>query len=307
LRQLRSRLDACRIAAFKLSFILNVSDPFVSKEADRLMTPYLSVVIPAFNEEQRITQTLSAIYDYLQKQDYEWEVLVVIDGAQDNTLARTQEFAAGRQHIRWIDRKQNRGKGYTVREGMLAAIGRVRLFTDADNSISISNFDKMAPLFRDGYDLAICSRHSGDVTGALHEGPQSRVKRILRGAGNLFIQSVALPGIWDTQCGFKAFSDSLVERIFPIFKIDGWGFDIEALALARYLNSRIGIVPARWSNRPGTHLRPAHYFDVLYETVKVRWNLMTGVYAHELRQAGLQTNALLVDEPVGGHANNAAS
>jgi dolichyl-phosphate beta-glucosyltransferase len=118
---------------------------------------------------------------------------------------------------------------------------------------------------------------------------------------------VALPGIWDTQCGFKAFSDSLVERIFPIFKIDGWGFDIEALALARYLNSRIGIVPARWSNRPGTHLRPAHYFDVLYETVKVRWNLMTGVYAHELRQAGLQTNALLVDEPVGGHANNAAS
>jgi len=246
------------------------------------MTPYLSVVIPAFNEEQRITQTLSDIYSYLQKQDYDWEVLVVIDGAQDKTLARTRDFAVGRQHIRWIDRKQNRGKGYSVREGMLAAAGRVRLFADADNSITISNFDKMAPLFADGYDLVICSRHSRDVTGPLLEGPQSRIKNVLRGAGNLFIQTVAVPSIWDTQCGFKAFSKTLAERIFPVCKIDGWGFDIEALALARSLNYRIGIVPARWSNRPGTHLRPAHYFDVLYETVKVRWGLTTGGYAHEL-------------------------
>ena len=273
------------------------------------MTPYLSVVIPAFNEEQRITQTLSDIYTYLQKQDYEWEVLVVIDGAQDNTLARTQEFAAGRQHIRWIDRKENRGKGYSVREGMLAATGRVRLFADADNSIGISNFDKMAPLFRDGYDLVICSRHARDVTGPLHEGPQSRVKRSLRGVGNLFIQTVAVPGIWDTQCGFKAFSKSLVEQIFPLCKIDGWGFDVEVLALARYLNYRIGIVPARWSNRPGTHLRRSSYFDVVYETVKVRWSSMTGAYARELRlkeQSGHETNAVLVDETVRGHANNAA-
>lgn len=273
------------------------------------MTPYLSVVIPAFNEEQRITQTLDVIYTYLQKQDFEWEVLVVIDGAQDNTLARTREFAAGRQHIRWIDRKQNRGKGYSVREGMLAATGRVRLFTDADNSIRISNFDKMAPLFRDGYDLVICSRHSLDVSGTQHEGSQSRVKRILRGAGNLFIQTVAVPGIWDTQCGFKAFSKSLVERIFPVCKIDGWGFDVEVLALARRLNCRIGIVPALWSNRPGTHLRTSHYFDVVYETVKVRWSLLTGAYARELRrteQLGHQTNAIQVDESVRGHANNAA-
>ena len=268
------------------------------------MPPYLSVIIPAFNEELRITETLSGVYAYLQKQDYEWEVLVVIDGAQDNTLARTQEFAAGRQHIRWIDRKQNRGKGYTVREGMLAVTGSVRLFTDADNSISISNFDKMAPLFRDGYDLVICSRHSRDVNGPLHDGPQSRVKRILRGAGNLFIQTVAVPGIWDTQCGFKAFSKSLVEQIFPVCEIDGWGFDVETLALARRLNYRMGIVPAQWSNRPGTHLRPSHYLDVLYETAKVRWSLTTGAYAHELRQKQ-KTTAVLVDEPVRGHANNA--
>ena len=247
-----------------------------------MTTPYLSVVIPAFNEELRITQTLDEVYSYLQKQDYEWEVLVVIDGAQDNTLAKTREFAAGRQNIRWIDRKQNRGKGYTVREGMLAATGQVRLFTDADNSISISNFDKMAPLFADGYDVVICSRHSRDVTGPLHEGPQTRVKRILRGAGNLFIQTLAVPGIWDTQCGFKAFSKSLAEQIFPVCKIEGWGFDVETLALARHLNYRIGIVPALWSNRPGTHLRPAHYIDVLGETIKVRWSLKTGVYAKEL-------------------------
>lgn len=273
------------------------------------MTPYLSVVIPAFNEAQRIPETLRAIYSYLQNQDYEWEVLVVIDGARDDTLARTQEFAAGREHIRWIDRWQNRGKGYSIREGMLAATGRVRLFIDADNSISISHFDQIEPLFRDGCDLVICSRHSRDVSGPMHEGSQSQVKRVLRGAGNLVVQTVAVPGIWDTQCGFKAFSQSLVERIFPVCRIDGWGFDIEALALARYLNYRIGIVPARWSHRPGTHFRPAHYLDVLYETVKVRWSLMTGAYALELRrreQPGRQTNAVLVDESLGGHANNTA-
>lgn len=268
-----------------------------------MTTPYLSVVIPAFNEELRITDTLSVIYDYLQKQDYEWEVLVVIDGAQDRTLAKTQEFAAGRQHIRWIDRKENRGKGYTVREGMLAATGRVRLFADADNSISISNFDKMAPLFDAGYDLVICSRHARDVTGPMHEGPQSRVKEMLRGAGNLFIQSVAVPGIWDTQCGFKAFSKSLAEQIFPVCKIDGWGFDVEALALARRLNSRIGMVPARWSNRPGTHLRPAHYFDVLCETVRIRWSLTTGAYAKQLKR---QEQTVLVEESIRGHAKKAA-
>jgi len=283
-------LSACRIAAFKLS-------------SPAMMTPYLSVVIPAFNEELRITHTLSVIYDYLQKQDYEWEVLVVIDGAQDGTLAKTQEFARGRQHIRWIDRKENRGKGFTVREGMLAATGRVRLFADADNSISISNFDKMVPLFRDGYDVVICSRHSRDVSGPLHEGPQSRAKRIVRGTGNLFIQTVAVPGIWDTQCGFKAFTKSAAERIFPVCKIDGWGFDVEALALARHLNSRIGIVPARWSNRPGTHLRPAHYLDVLRETIKVRWSLMSGVYAKELRH---HEQAVLVEESIRHHANKAA-
>jgi dolichyl-phosphate beta-glucosyltransferase len=278
------------------------------------MTPFLSVVIPAFNEEQRIAQTLTDVYSYLQKQDYESEVLVVIDGAQDDTLKITREFAAGRRNIRWIDRKQNRGKGYTVREGMLAATGRVRLFGDADNSISISNFDKMLPLFSDGYDLVICSRHSRDVSGPMHDGPQSRAKRILRGAGNLFIQTLAVPGIWDTQCGFKAFSESAVERIFSVCKIDGWGFDVEALALARHLNYRIGIVPARWSNRPGTHLRPAHYLDVLYETLRVRARLMSGAYASALtrnEQPASQTNAAQnnparVDVPVRGHAKKAA-
>jgi glycosyltransferase involved in cell wall biosynthesis len=272
------------------------------------MTPYLSVVIPAFNEEQRISQTLSVVYNYLQKQDFDWEVLVVVDGAQDNTLAITRDFAAGRKNIRWIDRKQNRGKGYSIREGMLAATGRVRLFMDADNSIGVSHFDEMAPLFGDGYDLVICSRHSRDAIGTRHEGPQSAVKKILRGAGNVFIRTVTVPGIWDTQCGFKAFSDSLAERIFSVSKIDGWGFDIEALALARHLDCRIGIVPARWSNRPGTHLRPLNYLDVLYETVKVRWNLMTGAYARELRSRDPdpETNALLVEESITGHANKAA-
>jgi len=250
------------------------------------MTPYLSVVIPAFNEELRITHTLSVIYDYLQKQDYEWEVLVVIDGAQDGTLAKTQEFARGRQHIRWIDRKENRGKGYTVREGMLAATGRVRLFADADNSISISNFDKMVPLFRDGYDVVICSRHSRDVSGPLHEGPQSRAKRIVRGTGNLFIQTVAVPGIWDTQCGFKAFTREAARSICALETIEGFGFDVEVLYLALKRGYKVREVPVKWIYFSGSKVNPLQdSFRLLLDVVKVRLNDLQGKYRSATRMA----------------------
>lgn len=106
------------------------------------MDPYLSVIIPAYNEERRIRRVLEAVHNYLQRQDFRWEIIVVIDGALDRTLAAIQEFAAGKSGIKYVDRKENRGKGFTVRQGMLQATGRVRLFTDADNSTDIAHFDK---------------------------------------------------------------------------------------------------------------------------------------------------------------------
>lgn len=111
------------------------------------MNPYLSVIIPTYNEEERITKTLEAIYGYLTAQQYAWEILVVIDGATDNTLNKVGDFSRDKRNIRWIERKENRGKRYTVRQGMLAASGDVRLFTDADNSTDMIHFEKMKPYF----------------------------------------------------------------------------------------------------------------------------------------------------------------
>lgn len=247
--------------------------------------PYLSVVIPAYNEERRIAETLHAIFGYLTTQPFTWEMLIVLDGPQDDTRGVVSAFATGKKGVRWIDRKQNRGKGYTVREGMLAARGHIRLFTDADNSTDISHFAKMQPLFESGHDVVICSRDHKDVSGAQQVVPQPFFKRLLGNMGNLFIQMVAVPGIWDTQCGFKAFTQEAACQIFPLLLIDGWGFDIEVMALAQLFHYKIGIVPAYWVDKEGTHVRFANYFDTIAETLRVRWNLLTGVYTRRAKSA----------------------
>lgn len=242
------------------------------------MQPYLSVIIPAYNEEKRISRVLEVTHKYLSGQVYRSEVIVVVDGARDGTVARIKEFAAGKEGISYIDRSENRGKGFTVRQGMLQATGRVRLFTDADNSTDISHFDKMKPLFDSGYEVVICSRDSKDAAGARQAVPQPLFKRILGNGANLIIQAIAVPGVWDTQCGFKAFTAAAADRIFSISRIDRWGFDIEALALARRFNFRLGIVPAYWIDDAETHVRLFNYADAFLDAVKVRWGLVTGRY-----------------------------
>jgi hypothetical protein len=121
-----------------------------------------------------------------------------------------------------------------------------RLFCDADNSTDIAHFDKMIPLFKDAYDIVIASRHWRDAAGAQHAVPQAWYKRIIGQVGNIIIQSVAVRGIWDTQCGFKAFRAEVAERIFSQALIEGWAFDIEVPALARAANYKTGIIPAYW-------------------------------------------------------------
>ncbi|MCA9931002.1 MAG: glycosyltransferase family 2 protein [Anaerolineales bacterium] len=242
------------------------------------MKPYLSVIIPAYNEEKRISKTLGIVYDYLMQKPFSWELLIVLDGPTDNTMDVIKTFAAGKENIRWIDRKENRGKGYTVREGMLAARGEIRLFTDADNSTDISHFDQMKPLFEKGFPVVIASRDAKDVSGAKQAVPQPFLKRFLGNAGNLFIQMMAVPGIWDTQCGFKAFSAPAARRIFSVAVNDSWVFDIEALALARRFGYKIGLVAAYWVDDANTHVKLLSYLGSLLETFKIRWDLMTGKY-----------------------------
>lgn len=239
---------------------------------------YLSIIIPAYNEAKRIPKTIDTVLAYLEKQAYVWEVVIVIDGASDNTAEIVRKIMATKSNVRIIDRKENRGKGYTVREGMLAASGAIRLFMDADNSTDISHFDKMKSLFDGGCDVVIASRDSKDAGGATQAIAQPLLKRMLGNMGNLFIQIVAVRGIWDTQCGFKAFSATAAQKIFKVSRIDRWGFDIEALALARHFGFKVGIIPAHWINDAQSHVTLGGYIGVIFETIKVRANLIFGRY-----------------------------
>lgn len=238
----------------------------------------LSVIVPAYNEADRLPETLRRFQQYLLSKSCSYEVLVVLDGPTDRTRQILTGMASEIEHLKILDREVNRGKGFTVKEGMLAAIGRIRLFCDADNSTDIAHFDKMLPLFKEGYDIVMASRHSKDAAGAQQVVPQARYKRIIGQLGNIIVQSVAVRGIWDTQCGFKAFRDYAAEKIFSAGVIEGWGFDIEMLALARALQYKVGIIPAYWINKPGSHVGFSAYVEVLLDAVRVRRRLSSGKY-----------------------------
>jgi dolichyl-phosphate beta-glucosyltransferase len=239
---------------------------------------YLSVIVPAYNEAERIAKTLERLHQYLAGNPYKYEILLVLDGPTDNTRGVVEAMAREIACLKIIDRQVNRGKGFTVKQGMLQAAGRFRLFTDADNSTDIAHFEKMKPLFEQGCDLVIATRDSRDDPKAQQSVPQAWYKRLIGHIGNLIIQLLAVRGVWDTQCGFKAFRAEAAERIFSQAVIEGWGFDIEVLALARAYAYKLGIIPAHWVNDDRSHVRGLDYLRVLGDTVRVRTRLLCGNY-----------------------------
>lgn len=239
---------------------------------------YLSVIIPAYNEESRIGKTLLQVDKYLSEQDYEYEILVVSDGSSDKTADLVEKYKQLIHNLEIIDNLENKGKGAVVRQGMLVAKGKYRVFMDADNSTTLDHIEKMFPLFKKGYRVVIGSRDSKDVKGA-EQAVKQPIHRILIGnAGNLLIQLVAVPGIWDTQAGFKAFSKKAVDDIFPRLRINRWGFDIEILAVARGLNYKIGIIPIFWKNDPHSKVSLMGYLNTFRELFIIKWNLMRNKY-----------------------------
>lgn len=239
---------------------------------------YLSVVIPAYNEEKRIGATLLSIDKYLEKQKYAYEILVVSDGSTDKTVDMAHKYKQLVKNLEVIDNLENRGKGAAVRQGMLQATGAYRIFLDADYSTSLDHVEKMWPLFEKGYEIVIGTRDPKDAKGATQAVRQPLFRRLIGDMGNFLIQLLAVRGIWDTQCGFKGFTRHAVEDIFPRLLINRWGFDIEILALARRLGYKIGIIPVYWKNDPRSHVKFTGYLNTFRELFIVRWNLWRNKY-----------------------------
>ncbi|MCD6094381.1 glycosyltransferase family 2 protein [bacterium] len=239
----------------------------------------LSVIIPAYNEEKRLPKTLKAVDEYLRNQNYDYEIIVVNDGSKDDTALVVKDFKPQIVNLRLIDRKENKGKGYTVKEGMLNAKGDYRLFMDADNSTTIDQIEKMWPWFERGYDIVIGSR---DIKGAVLDPPQPLYRRLVGKIFRLARDIICdIWGIYDTQCGFKCFKKEVVETIFPKLRIERFAFDVEILLLAKMHGFKIKEIPVYWRNNPDSKVKFKSAIRMGLDLFKIRWYQLKGYYGQK--------------------------
>lgn len=237
---------------------------------------YLSIVIPAYNEAKRIGPTLQSVGDWLGTQSFDGEVIVVNNRSVDTTADVVREYMRRYPFIRLVDERRP-GKGYAVAAGMLFAAGQVRLFMDADNSTSIDHFAECKGYVEKGYDVVVGSLAVPGAT--IVRGGEEPLWRVWLGKlGNQIIQRVAVPGIQDTQRGFKVFSAEAARAIFSRLTTFGWGFDIEVLAIAQAKKYRIKEVPVTWNNGPDSKVDLWDYPKTLAETFRIGWNKVRGYY-----------------------------
>ncbi len=240
------------------------------------MIPDLSIVIPAYNEEKVIEKTLKEVIEYLEGKSLLYEILVVCDGCKDNTSSIAKKIKQENDKIRIIDRKVNMGKGFSVRQGCLEAKGAYIFFTDADLSTPIEEIEKLLKWLQKGYDIAIGSRALKESDIQIH---QSWYRETMGKIFNLFVQTLAVRGIKDTQCGFKGFKKEVVQKIFPRQTINGFSFDVEILYIARKLGHKLKEVPVRWLNRVESKLNPLkHSFLMLLDLINIRIKDWKGNY-----------------------------
>src|SRR5581483_8969896 len=214
--------------------------------------PLLSVVVPAYNEEGRLGASLKRMLAYFDAQEYPVEILVVDDGSSDGTASIVEQIAACRPQVRLLSYQPNRGKGHAVRYGMLRAQGERVLFCDADLATPIEEVEKLRAALDSGYDIAIGSR---DVAGSELIRRQSFVREMGGRTFNKMVQLVAVPGIHDTQNGFKLFTRGASDAVFSRCRVEHFAFDVEVLYLALRMGLRIAEVPVRWAHQEGSKVR----------------------------------------------------
>jgi len=244
---------------------------------------YLSLIIPAYNEEGRLPATLERVAEYLQTRDYSYELLVVDDGSRDGTRQVVRDFAATHDWVRLVqydqaDRPLNRGKGFAVRQGVFNAVGRDVLFSDADLSTPIEELEKLLPPLAKGEcDVTIASRALPDSNLTVHQ-PWHR--EFMGRTFNKFVQKVINTNIVDTQCGFKAFRGEAAKKIFGVAQIDGFGFDTEILFLASKFGYRVKEIGVTWQHRDDSRVNPLSApLQMMRELIQVRVNDIRGLYS----------------------------
>ncbi|WP_069813873.1 dolichyl-phosphate beta-glucosyltransferase [Streptomyces sp. TP-A0874] len=230
------------------------------------------MIIPAYNEERRLRPGIDEVCRYLRDaarpaNSPRWEVIVVDDGSTDGTAAIAEEAAADEPRIRILRAPVNRGKGHAVRIGVRASRGRRVLFCDADQATPIEELALLDRRLDEGFAVAIGSRARPDSRVQARQHP---ARELLGKAGNQIIRALAVPGVRDTQCGFKLFDGEKARTAFSRARTDGWGFDVEILRIFHENGWPIAEVPVRWSHRPGSKVGALDYAKVLAEVVRVR-------------------------------------
>jgi glycosyltransferase involved in cell wall biosynthesis len=255
------------------------------------LPPTYSIVIPAYNEGARLGASLEKVLDYVHAQRWDAEIIVVNDGSHDNTAEIVLNYMAKDSMVKLLENPGNRGKGYSVRNGVLRALGRIILFTDADLSAPIEEAPKLLGALDAGADIAIGSRWLRAETQTQRQ-PVHR--QIFGRVFNLMLRMSLGLQYADTQCGFKVFKRAAAQAIFPLQKIERWGFDPEILFLARKLRYKVEEVPVLWGHSGGARINPvidgARMFQ---EMLRVRWYSITGEY-ESASPMGTASNSLSV-------------
>jgi dolichyl-phosphate beta-glucosyltransferase len=241
------------------------------------LSPVLSVIIPAHNEEQRLPNTLVQVLEFLQTQPYSSEVLVVENGSIDRTEQIAQEMA-GRHKNLHVYVEAQAGKGLAVRRGMLEASGEYRFICDADLSMPIEEVNRFIPPQLQDFDIAIASR---EVPGAVRYG-EPLYRHWIGRVFNMLVRLLTVRDIQDTQCGFKCFTAQAAEQLFRLQQLDGWTFDVEVLYIAKQLHYRIVEIPIPWYYNPGSRIRLVRDSLAMFvDLFQIRQNWKRGLYTFD--------------------------